>query len=158
MARATELIEGADIMVFSKVSCGFSTRAKQAIVSNVEGAKEKMEVLELDMEPVSQPGSEGGVHGGGGGRPRTRACGGGKSRPAVVERAAWLRACATARSRRPCLRPSPHQDGKFIQKALADITGQRTVPNVFVKGEHVGGCDDTLDMLSTGAFQRMLDA
>jgi len=100
MARATELIEGADIMVFSKVSCGFSTRAKQAIVSNVEGAKEKMEVLELDMEP----------------------------------------------------------DGKFIQKALADITGQRTVPNVFVKGEHVGGCDDTLDMLSTGAFQRMLDA
>ena len=58
MARATELIEGADIMVFSKVSCGFSTRAKQAIVSNVEGAKEKMEVLELDMEPVSQIGSE----------------------------------------------------------------------------------------------------
>lgn len=69
MARATELIEGADIMVFSKVACGFSTRAKQAIVANVDGAKEKMEVLELDMEPVS--GSDGGrrrwsgVHGGG---------------------------------------------------------------------------------------------
>lgn len=35
-------------------------------------------------------------------------------------------------------------DGDAIQAALQQITGQRTVPNVFVKGKHIGGCDDTL--------------
>lgn len=29
------------------------------------------------------------------------------------------------------------------QEALNAKTGQRTVPNVFVRGKHIGGCDDT---------------
>ncbi|KAL1810337.1 hypothetical protein DCAR_0730027 [Daucus carota subsp. sativus] len=33
-------------------------------------------------------------------------------------------------------------DGDDIQAALAQWTGQRTVPNVFIGGKHVGGCDD----------------
>ena len=37
-------------------------------------------------------------------------------------------------------------EGGAIQAALADKTGQRTVPNVFIGGNHVGGCDDTLKM------------
>ncbi|KAF6170106.1 hypothetical protein GIB67_025795 [Kingdonia uniflora] len=32
-------------------------------------------------------------------------------------------------------------DGDEIQVALAEWTGQRTVPNVFIGGTHVGGCD-----------------
>lgn len=32
-------------------------------------------------------------------------------------------------------------DGPAIQSALAGWTGQRTVPNVFIGGKHVGGCD-----------------
>ena len=32
-------------------------------------------------------------------------------------------------------------DGSDLQSALAEWTGQRTVPNVFVKGERIGGCD-----------------
>lgn len=28
-----------------------------------------------------------------------------------------------------------------MQAALLEWTGQRTVPNVFIGGEHVGGCD-----------------
>lgn len=28
-----------------------------------------------------------------------------------------------------------------MQQALLEWTGQRTVPNVFIRGEHVGGCD-----------------
>ena len=47
-------------------------------------------------------------------------------------------------------------DGDAIQKALADLTGQRTVPNVFVRGNHVGGCDKTLAAIADGSLQRML--
>lgn len=32
-------------------------------------------------------------------------------------------------------------DGAEIQAALAEWTGQRTVPNVFIGGKHIGGCD-----------------
>jgi glutaredoxin len=32
-------------------------------------------------------------------------------------------------------------DGGDIQAALAEWTGQRTVPNVFIGGKHIGGCD-----------------
>ena len=32
-------------------------------------------------------------------------------------------------------------DGSAIQAALVQLTGQRTVPNVFIAGQHIGGCD-----------------
>lgn len=32
-------------------------------------------------------------------------------------------------------------EGEEIQSALAAWTGQRTVPNVFTGGKHIGGCD-----------------
>lgn len=32
-------------------------------------------------------------------------------------------------------------DGADIQAALLEWTGQRTVPNVFIGGKHIGGCD-----------------
>ncbi|XP_020080264.1 glutaredoxin-like [Ananas comosus] len=32
-------------------------------------------------------------------------------------------------------------DGSEIQAALLEWTGQRTVPNVFIGGKHIGGCD-----------------
>jgi len=34
--------------------------------------------------------------------------------------------------------------GAAIQDILLEKTGQKTVPNVFVAGSHLGGCDDTL--------------
>jgi len=34
--------------------------------------------------------------------------------------------------------------GAAIQDVLLEKTGQKTVPNVFVAGKHLGGCDDTL--------------
>jgi glutaredoxin len=36
------------------------------------------------------------------------------------------------------------------------MTGQRTVPSVFIKGTHVGGNDDTQRGLRDGSVQRML--
>lgn len=34
-------------------------------------------------------------------------------------------------------------DGSELQIALGQWTGQRTVPNVFIGGNHIGGCDGT---------------
>jgi glutaredoxin 3 len=47
------------------------------------------------------------------------------------------------------------KDGGEIQAALLDISGQRTVPNVFVNGKHVGGCDNTLAAIASGEFQKL---
>ncbi|KAG2731894.1 hypothetical protein G9P44_005481 [Scheffersomyces stipitis] len=33
-------------------------------------------------------------------------------------------------------------DGAEIQEALFELTGQKTVPNVFIGGEHIGGNSD----------------
>jgi len=47
-------------------------------------------------------------------------------------------------------------NGTTIQNTLAKITGQRTVPNVFVGGEHLGGNDDTHAAYSDGRLEKML--
>lgn len=33
-------------------------------------------------------------------------------------------------------------DGASLQEALLELTGQRTVPNVFIGGKHIGGNSD----------------
>lgn len=43
-----------------------------------------------------------------------------------------------------------------LQSCLEDMTGQRTVPNVFIGGIHVGGCDDTMSLARTGKLEEML--
>ncbi|KAJ5157365.1 Glutaredoxin [Penicillium canariense] len=34
------------------------------------------------------------------------------------------------------------EDGSAIQNALQEISGQRTVPNIFIKQKHIGGNSD----------------
>mmetsp|Transcript_14217 Transcript_14217/g.24324 ORF Transcript_14217/g.24324 Transcript_14217/m.24324 type:complete len:186 (-) Transcript_14217:13-570(-) len=41
-------------------------------------------------------------------------------------------------------------DGSARQAALLSITGQRTVPNVFIGGNHIGGCDATMALHQQG--------
>ncbi len=36
----------------------------------------------------------------------------------------------------------PADDGQDIQQALAQLTGQKTVPNVFIGKKHIGGNSD----------------
>ena len=36
----------------------------------------------------------------------------------------------------------PVDDGSDIQSALADLTSQRTVPNIFIDKTHIGGNSD----------------
>lgn len=47
-------------------------------------------------------------------------------------------------------------DGSSIQDALAQITKQRTVPNVWIKGKFVGGNDDTMALFRSGKLKEML--
>ncbi|KAL3824854.1 hypothetical protein ACJIZ3_020883 [Penstemon smallii] len=47
-------------------------------------------------------------------------------------------------------------DGDYIQTALAESTGQRTVPNVFIGGKHIGGCDVVVEKHQQGKLVPML--
>ena len=39
---------------------------------------------------------------------------------------------------------------------LKELTGQRTVPNVFVNGQHIGGCDQTVQAYSNGTLAQLI--
>ncbi|XP_069592381.1 thioredoxin reductase 3 [Ranitomeya imitator] len=47
-------------------------------------------------------------------------------------------------------------DGSSIQDLLYEMTGQKTVPSVFVYKTHVGGCDKTLQAHKDGTLQKLL--
>ncbi|XP_062016622.1 glutaredoxin-like [Rosa rugosa] len=47
-------------------------------------------------------------------------------------------------------------DGSEIQSALAEWTGQHTLPNVFVGGNHIGDCDTTWDLHKEGKLVPLL--
>ncbi|KAK3122458.1 hypothetical protein QOZ80_8BG0669870 [Eleusine coracana subsp. coracana] len=46
--------------------------------------------------------------------------------------------------------------GPQLQKVLERLTGQSTVPNVFIGGKHVGGCTDTMKLYHKGELATML--
>lgn len=48
-------------------------------------------------------------------------------------------------------------NGAQIQKALFQSTAQRTVPNIFIGGRHIGGCDD-LKALPSSVLKQKLQA
>ncbi|XP_071956347.1 uncharacterized protein [Antedon mediterranea] len=48
-------------------------------------------------------------------------------------------------------------DGDAIQNALAQITGARTVPRVFIKGKCIGGGSETRDMQASGELRKLLE-
>lgn len=48
-------------------------------------------------------------------------------------------------------------DGDQVQQAIQTITGRRTVPQVFIGGEHLGGCDDTIEAKDSGKLKTLLE-
>ncbi|TNV75171.1 hypothetical protein FGO68_gene10928 [Halteria grandinella] len=48
-------------------------------------------------------------------------------------------------------------DGDKIQAALHEITGQKTVPNIFVGGTHIGGCSDLKAKIASGKIIEIFD-
>jgi len=50
------------------------------------------------------------------------------------------------------------EDGAEIQAALLEKSGQKTVPNVYINGSHVGGCDDTKKLHAEDKLMSMVNA
>lgn len=48
------------------------------------------------------------------------------------------------------------QNQQELVDALFELTNQRTFPNIFIKGIHVGGCDDLFNKLGDGTVQQIL--
>jgi len=48
------------------------------------------------------------------------------------------------------------EDGEELQATLLELTQQRTVPNVFVGGQHLGGNDDTQQAARSGKLAALL--
>ena len=44
----------------------------------------------------------------------------------------------------------------LLQDALKELTGKGTVPQVFIKGEFIGGGSETSSLHETGQLQEML--
>ena len=44
------------------------------------------------------------------------------------------------------------------RQQMMDLTGRRTVPQIFVGTTHVGGCDDLMALDSQGALMPLLQA
>lgn len=53
-------------------------------------------------------------------------------------------------------RTSIEGDGNEIQAALAEWTNQKTVPNVFIGGKHIGGSDGMLQSLKPSHYITLL--
>ncbi|TYH64156.1 hypothetical protein ES332_D07G246300v1 [Gossypium tomentosum] len=46
--------------------------------------------------------------------------------------------------------------GPQVQKLLERLTGQHTVPNVFIGGKHINGCTDTVKLYRKGELEPLL--
>ena len=49
------------------------------------------------------------------------------------------------------------KEGADIQAALYEINGQRTVPNIYINGKHIGGNDDLQELRETGELEELLE-
>ncbi|KAI0685070.1 glutaredoxin [Cytidiella melzeri] len=49
-------------------------------------------------------------------------------------------------------------DGNEIQDYLLTKTGQRSVPNIFINHQHVGGCDKVVELNSQGKLAALVNA
>ena len=47
----------------------------------------------------------------------------------------------------------PEEDGPLIQMELLRKTGQKTVPNIFIEGKHIGGNSDLQELYQSGELQ-----
>lgn len=48
-------------------------------------------------------------------------------------------------------------DGAEIQDTLEQMTGQRTVPNIFINGQHIGGNSEFQALYKEGKLKELLN-
>ncbi|KAL2090367.1 hypothetical protein ACEWY4_015055 [Coilia grayii] len=50
-----------------------------------------------------------------------------------------------------------HSEGRQLQEALAQITGAKTVPRVFINGQCIGGGSDTRELHQQGKLRPLIE-
>lgn len=84
--------------------------------------------------------------------------------PVVVYSKTWCSYSSEVKSLFKRLGVNPHvveldqlgSQGSELQKTLESLTGQRTVPNVFIGSKHIGGCSDTVKLHQQGKLESLL--
>ncbi|KAM7477899.1 hypothetical protein LguiA_026112 [Lonicera macranthoides] len=61
-----------------------------------------------------------------------------------------------AKESSPLVMVTPRNDGWNIQDALGEIVGRRTVPQVFINGNHIGGLDDNVEVYESGELAKLV--
>ncbi|KAL3692803.1 hypothetical protein R1sor_006454 [Riccia sorocarpa] len=87
------------------------------------------------------------------------------SHPIVIFSKSYCPYCKRAKSVFKQLNETPfvveldlREDGAKIQAAVTELVGRRTVPQVFIDGEHIGGSDDTVEAFNNGKLKKLLSA
>ena len=57
-----------------------------------------------------------------------------------------------------CIELDTIAEGDAIKAALKDLSGQRTIPNIFINKEHIGGNSDLQSLASSGKLDAKLAA
>ncbi|HSR55824.1 MAG TPA: pyridoxal-phosphate dependent enzyme, partial [Alphaproteobacteria bacterium] len=93
-----------------------------------------------------------------------------KAQPVVMFALEWCEFCWSLRKmfsqygiayRSVDLDSADYQENNWggdIRVALRHKTGVPTIPQVFVGGEHIGGCTETLDAFNDGSLQKLLES
>ncbi|CAM0148556.1 unnamed protein product [Urochloa decumbens] len=84
--------------------------------------------------------------------------------PVVIYSKSWCSYCMEVKTLFKRIGVQPHvieldhlgAQGPQLQKVLERLTGQSTVPNVFIGGKHIGGCTDTVKLHRKGELASML--
>lgn len=87
------------------------------------------------------------------------------TQPVVIYSKSWCPYCAQCKAvfdemsqSYTAIELDERDDGVELQAALLQMTQQRTVPNVFVGGQHLGGNDDTQQAARSGKLGALLEA
>jgi len=72
----------------------------------------------------------------------------------------WCPYCQRAKSllaqKAVVLREINVDDGAKFREEMIARSGRRTVPQIFIGGHHVGGCDDLFELDRSGALDRLI--
>ena len=131
-----------DVTVYSKSTCPFCKRTKASLADLGIAAK----IIEARARASALLRARAG-------RRRRRAA---ARRPRRVSCRVCARLSRDRHRARVFSQLNEVDEGAEIQATLLEITGQRTVPNVFIKGQHLGGNDDMQAAIASGKLQEML--
>jgi glutaredoxin 3 len=86
-----------------------------------------------------------------------------KNNPVVIYSASYCPYCTSAKETFKKLNVDVFvvetdlvENGEKTKKYLEQMTGQKTIPNIFIAGNHVGGNSDLQEGLKNGSIQKIL--